>query len=487
MARRESDRCIVPQQLDDSSSETKPGNAGEGKASKLSREQVVPPTAPSGEPLVPSRLERITNRAEQHPEETFNNLFTLLNVELLRMAFERLERNKAPGIDGRTVKDYEANLESNLRDLEQRLHRGTYRPLPSLRHEIPKGDGKTRPLGIAAVEDKLVQRAVVMILERIYEVDFSESSFGFRPGRSCHDALGVLGKIIATKKVNWISDADIKGFFDNVNHEQLLELLRTRIGDPRMLRLIERFLKAGVMIEGRRHETDDGVPQGAVLSPLLANVYLHYVLDQWFERDVKPRLKGQAYLVRYADDFICAFENESDAKRFQEVLVKRLARYSLELALEKTKLLRFGRFAERDTARLGAGQPGVFDFLGFTHYCGHSRAGKFKLKRRTSKKKMRTKVRDMKDWFRSQLTVPIAEVWPILNAKLRGHYQYYGINDNWPQLMKYQRLVERLSFRWMRRRSHKGKTHSWSNFRAFVKQHPLALPRKLTDLIALHR
>ena len=194
MARRESDRCIVPWKLDEASSRTKPGNAGAGKASKLSREQVVPPTAPSGESLVLSRLERITNRAEQQPEEAFNNLFTLLNVELLRMAFDRLERNKAPGIDGRTVADYESNLESNLQDLEQRLHRGSYRPLPSLRRDIPKGDGKIRPLGIAAVEDKLVQRAVVMILERIYEVDFCESSFGFRPGRSCHDALGVLGK-----------------------------------------------------------------------------------------------------------------------------------------------------------------------------------------------------------------------------------------------------------------------------------------------------
>ncbi len=216
-------------------------------------------------------------------------------------------------------------------------------------------------------------------------------------------------------------------------------------------------------------------------------VRLHYVLDAWFERDVRPRLQGEAYLVRYADDFICAFETEADAKRFQTVLVKRLGRYSLELAPEKTKLLRFGRFAERDSARFGESSPGVFDFLGFTHYCGHSRAGRFKLKRRTSKKKFRAKIRDMKVWLRSQLTVPIAEVWPILNAKLRGHFQYYGINDNWPELIKYQRLVERLSFRWMRRRSQKGKTHCWSDYRAFVERHPLALPLRLTDLIALYR
>jgi len=487
MVCRESDRCIVPQELDTASSRTKPGNAGGGKASKLSREQVVPPTAPSGETLVLSRLGRITYRAERHPEEAFNNLFTLLNIELLRLAFDRPKRKKAPGVDGRTVEDYAVDLESNLQDLEQRLHRGTYRPQPSLRRDIPKGDGKTRPLGIACVADKLVQRAVVMILERIYEVDFCDTSFGFRPGRSCHNALGALGKIIATRKVNWISDSDIKGFFDHVNHDQLLELLQARIGDPRMLRLIERFLKAGVMIEDRRYKTDEGVPQGSGLSPLLANVYLHYVLDLWFEREVKPRLGGETYLIRYADDFICAFETESDARRFQEVLVKRLGRYSLELALEKTKLLRFGRFAERDSTRFGEGPPGVFDFLGFTHYCGHSRAGRFKLKRRTSKKKLRAKIRDMKDWLRSRLTVPIAEVWPILNAKLAGHYQYYGINDNWSQLLKYRRMVERLSIRWMRRRSQKGRALSWASFYVFEKRHPLATPRRLTDLIAMCR
>ena len=486
MNHRQSDRRIVPLKLS-SLSRTKPGNAGEGKASKPSRETVVPSTALSGESSVLSRLDRIEDRAEHHPQEVFTNLFSLLTTELLRLAFGRLKRNKAPGVDGVTVEDYAVDLESNLHDLLQRLHRGTYRPQPSQRRDIPKGDGKTRPLGIAAVEEKLVQRAVVMILERIYEVDFCDTSYGFRPGRSCHMALAALGKTIATKKVNWISDADIKGFFDNVCHDRLCELLRKRIADPKLLQLIERFLKAGVMIEGRREDTDGGVPQGSVLSPLLANVYLHYVLDLWFEHDVKPRLQGEAYLVRYADDFICAFECESDARRFQELLVQRLGAFSLELALEKSKLLRFGRFAERDSTRLGEGRPGVFDFLGFTHYCGLSRAGKFKLKRQTSKKKLKVKLRDMKDWLRSRLTTPLREVWPLVNAKLSGHFQYYNVNDNWESLEKFRRHVSRLCFRWMRRRSQRGKTLSWQNYYDFLSAHPLASPKQITDLIAMAR
>jgi len=245
-------------------------------------------------------------------------------------------------------------------------------------------------------------------------------------------------------------------------------------------------LRAGVTIEGRRHDTDEGVPQGSVLSPLLANVYLHYVLDQWFEREVKPRLRGEAYIIRYADDFICAFEREDDARRFQDVLPKRLARFSLELAEDKTKRLRFGRFAARESARRGEGAPGTFDFLGFTHYCGTSRAGKFKLKRKTATKKLRAKLRDLKAWFRANLTKPTAEVWQTLCAKLQGHFQYYNVNDNWRWVVKYREAARRMGLRWQRRRSQNSRV-SWDAYNAYLRQHPLPNPGRIVDLIAMAR
>jgi len=486
MTLRESDDRIVLTRPADQAGREKPSNIGEGKAVGISRDPDRASTVLSDGDSVLTRLDRISQRAKTDPEEVFNNLFSLLTYELLWYAFRRLKRGKTPGVDNVTVEDYEADLEANLRDLLERLHRGSYRPMPSLRKNIPKGNGKTRPLGIACVEDKLVQRAVVMILEPIYEVDFHDTSYGYRPGKSCHAALATLGGIIATRKVNWISDADIKGFFDNVCHERLVELLRKRVSDSKLLRLIVRFLKAGVMIDGHLHDTEDGVPQGASLSPLLANVYLHYVLDEWFERDVKPRMQGEAYLIRFADDFICCFDRESDARRYQSVLPKRLARYSLSVAEEKTKLIRFGRFARRDNQRLGEGAASTFDFLGFTHYCGQSRAGRFKLKRKTSGKKLRVKLREMRLWFHHQLSTPVGEMWPVLNAKLRGHYQYYGINDNWPLLMAYRSKVRRMAKRHLSRRSQSSYVN-WGDFNRFTERHPLASPKRLTDLISMNR
>lgn len=472
MTDRESEHCIVP---------LTPGNAGRGKAVPPTRSTDDPSTIRCDGTSVIDRLRYIHERALKQPTADFSNVFYLLKYPLLWRAFRKLKANKAPGIDGVSVEDYESNLRSNLHDLESRLQNGAYQPQPSLRRDIPKGNGKTRPLGIACVEDKIVQRAVVMILEQIYEVDFIDESFGFRPDRSCHDALKVLGKNIGTKKVNFVLDADVRAFFDEVDHDKLLELLQIRIRDQRMLRLVTRFLKAGVMIDGDWMRTGKGVPQGSVLSPILANVYLHYVLDQWFQREVLPRLTGEAYLVRYADDFIVAFQHHNDAIRFQNVLVKRLARFGLSLAEEKSKLLRFGRFAERDCREMNEGKPGVFDFLGFTHYCGKSRAGKFKLKRKTAKKKLRQKLQAMKEWLRANLTTSTDEVWLTLNRKLRGHYQYYGVSDNWDTLLLFRDKVLVLVSRWMARRSQRSMSKT-DFFKQYLPRHAVAKPQRLTSL-----
>ena len=427
-----------------------------------------------------ARRARIKQRARTHGSEPFDNLFSQLDGVMLRHAFEQLETGRAVGVDGISTEEYEVGLESRLTALQDRLHRETYRPLPSRRRWIPKGDGRKRPLGIPATEDKVVQRALACVLTEVYEEEFYDFSWGFRPGRSCHDALRALGHHIARDRVNWVVEADIKGFFDNVDHEWLLKMVGHRVRDQRVRRLIQRMLEAGVMEDGSRLDTEKGTPQGGVISPLLANVYLHYVVDDWFVKVVKRDSKGQAHLVRFADDFVACFEVESDAAKFRRSLEQRLSRFGLELELTKTRTLRFGRFAARDAKRRGE-RVAVFDFLGFTHYCGTSRAGWFKLKRRTSKKRLRAKLHAVRDWIRSHLTLPVGDLWETVNRKLVGHYTYYHVSDNWALVMSFRWQTLKALYWGLNRRS-QSRSMTWRTFLAYVDRHPLAAPRRVVNL-----
>jgi group II intron reverse transcriptase/maturase len=407
-------------------------------------------------------------------------LFTQLDGEMLRGAFEQLDAGKAAGVDGVSVEEYRQGLEGRLADLQDRLHRGAYHPQPSRRHWIPKGDGRQRPLGIPAIEDKIVQRALANVLTEVYEEEFLDFSYGFRPGRSCHEALRALARHIARHRVNWVVEADIKGFFDNVDHEWLLKMVAERVTDKRVLRLIRRMLKAGVMEDGERLETEKGTPQGGVISPLLANIYLHYALDLWFVRGARRSCQGEAYLVRFADDFVACFQHEADARRFRAALEKRLGEFHLELEPSKTRVLEFGRFARRDAERRGE-RVAVFDFLGLTHYCGTSRAGRFKLKWRTSKKRLRTKLHAMREWIRSHLYLPVEELWATVNRKLAGHYAYYHVSDNWAMVMEFRWCTYKALWWGLNRRS-QCKSFTWKQFAVYVDRHPLFNPGRVVNL-----
>jgi len=447
---------------------------------------VTPPSRVEGAPAVHRdgdpvelRLARIRQRARAH-REAFNNLFTHVDGEMLLWALERLEDGKAAGVDGISVEDYRQGLEARLTLLLDRLHQGTYRPQPSRRRWIPKGDGRQRPLGIPATEDKIVQRALAGVLTEVYEEEFHKFSYGFRPGRGCHDALRGLGRHIVQDRVNWVVEADIKGFFDNVDHEWLLRMVALRVSDERVLRLIRRMLEAGVMEEGRRLETETGTPQGGVISPMLANIYLHYALDAWFAKVVTRGCQGEAYLVRYADDFVACFQYETDARRFRRALEGRLEKFHLELEPNKTRVLRFGRFAKRDAERRGE-RVAVFDFLGLTHHCGTSRAGRFKLKWRTSTKRLRAKLHAMREWIRSHLTLPLAELWTTVNRKLAGHYAYYHVSDNWTGVQQFRWRTLKTLYWGLNRRSQRH-SFTWREFVAYVGRYPLATPRRVVNL-----
>lgn len=429
-----------------------------------------------------TKLTRISEIAKEKPKERFTALYHHLNQEMLIECHRELSGNKAAGVDQVTKEAYEKSLEENIVNLVDRLKKHSYRPQPVRRTYIPKGNGEKRPLGIPAYEDKIVQLGLNKILQAIYEQDFLNCSYGFRPGQSCHDALRKLGYIIQGK-INYIVDADIKGFFDNVNHEWLMKFLGLRIGDPNILRLITRFLKAGVMEQGEVEPTESGTPQGAIISPTLANVYLHYALDLWFKEAVKPRCKGEAHLVRYADDFVCCFQYHDEAERFYKALKERLRKFELEVAENKSKIIMFGRFAEQDRKKQGLGKPETFDFLGFTHICSQTKNGKFTVKRKTSKKKFRAKVDAFKRWVKTVRDKNIHEVFNVAEAKLRGHYNYYGVTGNYRMISKYRDIAIKLIFKWLNRRSQR-KSFTWEEFNLFLKQRPLPTPRIYVNLWA---
>ena len=420
-----------------------------------------------------TKQQRIAELAKQNPHMGFFSLAHHINLRWLYEAYLHVRKNGATGVDGQTAADYSAHLGDNLRSLLERAKSGTYRAPPVRRVHIPKGTGdETRPIGIPTFEDKVLQRAVVMVLEAIYEQDFLDCSYGFRPGRSAHQALATLWQQTMRTGGGWIVEVDIRKFFDTLDHAHLRELLRRRVRDGVLLRLIDKWLKAGVLEDGTITVPDKGSPQGGVISPFLANVYLHYVLDLWFEQEVQPRLQGRAFLIRYADDFVIGFTNERDAHRVLDVLPKRFGRYGLTIHPDKTKLVPFRSPALLEGGSGKGSSPGTFDLLGFTHFWGRSRKGTWVVKRRTAADRLRRAIRRIADWCRVNRHVPISEQHQTLGQKLLGHFRYYGITGNYEALRRFRDAVTGLWRKWLSRRS-RGAPFSWDRFNLLLKRYPL--------------
>jgi RNA-directed DNA polymerase len=445
-------------------------------------------------------LGRIRQAAIRDKRAVFTALLHHVTPELLEWAFFQLKKSAAPGVDGMTWDQYEAGLPERLADLHERVQRGAYRALPSLRQYIPKPDGRLRPLGVAAVEDKIVQRAVVAVLNAIYETDFAGFSYGFRPGRSQHDALDALAVGLHRRKVGTVLDADIRAFFDTISHDWLMRFLEHRIGDRRVLRLIGKWLKAGVLEDGTWTEGTLGTPQGAVISPLLANVYLHYVYDLWVQQWRTRHAHGDMIVIRYADDTIAGFQHEADAHRFLDDLRERLATFALDLHPEKTRLIPFGRDATADRPDTGARRLGTFDFLGFTHICAKSHGGKFLLKRQTMRKRMRAKLAEIKEEMRCRLHQRIAEQGKWLKSVVAGYFAYHAVPTNTRGISAFRYHVIRIWLKSLRRRSQRHNmpwermnriidawippaviSHPWPNQRFDVKH-----PRQEPSALAAH-
>ena len=460
--RRDSDGCVVPQKL--------PNNPERSGAEAVEGRRPVKGNAASetrpgrGAGLgVSSDLDRVRKVARRDKQVRFTALLHHVSVDRLREAYRALRPDAAAGVDGVTWREYGLDLEANLRDLHARVHRGAYRARPVRRAYIPKPDGRSRPLGVAALEDKVLQRAVVEVLNAVYEQDFLGFSYGFRPGRSPHQALDALTVGITRKKVNWVLDADVRDCFTSLDHSWLLKFLGHRIADRRVLRLIQRWLKAGVIEDGEWSQTLEGTPQGASVSTLLANVYLHYVFDLWVHQWRSRHARGDVVVVRFADDFVVGFEHRDEAERFWAELRERFASFGMELHEGKSRLIEFGRFAAQHRARRGEPNPETFDFLGFTHICTKDRRGRFKLSRATSKKRMRTKLSAVKTEMRRRMHHPLPEQGHWLARVLQGHYNYYGVPHNSRALGNFHLQVKRYWLRSLRRRSQRHRM-TWERF-----------------------
>ena len=425
--------------------EPRPGTKGNAEQQRMHRTQ--------SRARMSQSLDRVRKAARLRKKDRFTALFHHINVDTLRTAFYALRRKAAPGVDGMTWQDYEADLEPRLEGLHQRVHRGAYRPQPSRRTYIPKADGKRRPLAIAALEDKIVQGATVIVLNAIYEGDFCGFSCGFRPGRGPHDALDALCVAIDKRKVNWMIDADIQNFFGDVSQEWLVRFLEHRVGDKRIIRLIQKWLRAGILEDGVVTVDDRGTGQGSVISPLLGNIYLHYVLDLWAKRWRQREATGDMVIVRYADDVVVGFEHEGDARRFLDAMRARLEEFMLSLHLDKTRLIEFGRFAAVNRKRRGLGKPETFDFLGFTFICGKSRRGNFLLQRKTRRDRMRTKLQEIKLELRRRMHSPIPEQGRWLRQVVTGHFGYFAVPTNGRALNAFRFYITDLWRRTLRRRS----------------------------------
>lgn len=424
------------------------------------------------------KLVLIAGYAKEQPRLRFTSLIHLLNEDYLRECHRLLKRGKAPGIDGRTVESYsQEEINQVIEAVGVQLKQRTYRPQPVRRVYIESGNKKNRPLGIPTVIDKVVQLGATRILQAIYESAFLTVSYGYRSGTNAHEAVTAVNHMIMGKKVNWIIDCDIEGFFDHIDHTVLMRCLDERIADPNFKILIKRIVKTGVMEEGQYYQTREGAPQGGIVSPILANIYLHYILDLWFEKRMKKDLLGHAQLIRYADDFVIGVQHRYEAEKIRRKLEQRLKEFGLTLSQEKTQVIEFGRFAQENVRQRGERKPKTFDFVGFTHYCTTTRDGRFQVRVKTSRKRMNKAIHAMQEWVKQERNrKPLKEIWAMVKQKLTGHYQYYGVSGNFDNINRYYWKTEAIIFKWMNRRSQK-KTWTMEGFNRYMITYPLPRPK----------